>query len=388
MEYMPGERTIAHVDMDAFFAAVEQRDNPELRGKPVLVGHDGPRGVVATASYEARPFGCRSAMPMAAARRLCPQAIVVPVSGRRYGQVSRQIFDILDRFAPVVQPMSVDEAFCDLTGTERLLGDAVDVARRIKQTIRDETQLAASVGLAANKFLAKLASDMDKPDGLTVVPRQNIPAFLAPLPIERMWGVGKVTAERLHLHGIRTFGDVQQMSIEQLGPIVGNTAEHLHRLAHGIDDRPVHTDREAKSISQETTFGQDIADPDTVRTVLLGQTEQVAGRLRKAQLLALSVTVKIRYGDFETITRSVTLNDPTDATDVLWLAAKELYDKWVRSGFRPVRLIGMGAARLGEPHGIQQNLFADSQDIRRRQLDNAVDQIRDRFGKKSIHRGG
>jgi DNA polymerase-4 len=385
---MPGERTIAHVDMDAFFAAVEQRDHPELRGKPVLVGHDGPRGVVATASYEARPFGCRSAMPMAVAKRLCPQAIVVPVKGRRYGEVSRQIFDILDRFAPVVEPMSVDEAFCDLTGTERLLGDAVDVARRIKQAIHDETQLTASIGLAANKFLAKLASDMDKPDGLTVVPRESIPAFLAPLPIERMWGVGKVTAERLHLHGIRTFGDAQQMSIEQLTPIAGNAAEHLHRLAHGIDDRPVHTDREAKSISQETTFDHDIDDPDTVRTVLLGQTEQVAGRLRKAQLLASSVTVKIRYGDFETITRSLTLNDPTDATDMLWQATKQLYDKWVRSGFRPVRLIGMGAARLGEHQGVQQGLFADPQNTRRRQLDNAVDQIRDRFGTKSIHRGG
>ncbi|MBI1373731.1 MAG: DNA polymerase IV [Phycisphaera sp.] len=383
-------RWIAHVDMDAFFASIEQLDFPELRGRPVLVGYDGPRGVVAAASYEARRFGCHSAQPMSIARRRCPDAVIQPVRGRRYRELSQAIFAILDDFSPLVEPLSIDEAFIDLTGTGRLLGDPVDVCRAIRQRIRDEVQLTASVGLAPNKFLAKIASDLDKPDGLTVIKHAEVDARLAPLPIGRLWGVGPVTEKKLQAIGVRTIGDLHRKPRDWFDGHFGNDGERYHRLAHGVDDRPVTPDHDAKSIGHEQTFGADLDDPADVRRILLDHVENVARRIRKHGLRARTITLKIRYGDFETITRSTTLDRPTDATDTLWAASRELFDKWATASFRPVRLIGMHASQLsrGDAGDEQLDLFDDGSGERKRQVDAATDRIVDKFGKGSIRRGG
>ena len=371
--------------MDAFYASVEQRDDPALRGRPVLVGSPSRRGVVAAASYEARPYGCRSAMPMSVALRRCPHAAVVPPRFERYAAVSEQIFALFRRVAPVVEPLSVDEAFLDLTGTERLLGDAAEVARDIKATIRREVGLTASVGVAPNKFLAKLGSDLGKPDGLTVITAENLDRILLPLPVDRIWGVGPVTADRLARAGIRTIGDLRARPLADLERLLGSAAQHVLRLAHGQDERPVEPPGEAKSLSHEHTFEEDVADPEEVRAVLRSQAEDVGRRLRREGLLARTVTVKIRYGDFETITRSTTLPAPTDLTDDLGRAAAGLFTAWARTSFRPVRLIGMGTSHLAhEP--AQLDLFPDPEHERRRQLDRAVDDIRRRFGPDSIGR--
>jgi DNA polymerase-4 len=305
--------------MDAFFAAVEQLDRPELRGKPVLVGGDPKgRGVVSTASYEARPFGCHSAMPMAKAVRLCPQGIVVRPRMDRYAEVSQQILGILEQFTPLVEPLSIDEAFLDVTGSTRLLGPAEIIATELKRRIRAATDLAASAGLAPNKFLAKLASDSQKPDGLVVVAPDHVGEFLKPLPIARLWGVGKATLPRLERLGIRTFGDALRLSEADWRREFGEHGTQFHRLVRGIDDREVVPDREARSISHEVTFPMDIGDHDHLRAVILDQTDHVARRLRRHQLLARTVVLKVRSGDFTTIARQSTLRDPTDQSEALW----------------------------------------------------------------------
>ena len=370
--------------MDAFFASVEQLDQPELRGKPVLVGYDGPRGVVAAASYEAREFGCHSAQPMAAAKRLCPHASIVPVRGERYRDVSRQMFAILEKFSPVVEPLSVDEAFLDLGGTQRLLGDAADVARRLKETIRAQLHLTASIGVAPNKFLAKLASDMQKPDGLVVIRADEVEELLAPMPVTRLWGIGRATAARLANIGVRSIADLRRTPIERLSRYLGAEAQRYVNLSHGHDERQVTPDREAKSISHEQTFGVDLIEPAEVRRVLLDQVEQVAQRLRRHGLTARGVSLKIRYGDFKTITRSATLDAPTDSTAPIWRAAQELFDAW---RFEPVRLIGVAADRLMQGEG-QLDLFRDPKNEKQRKLDAVADQINQRFGKRAIHRQG
>jgi len=379
------ERPILHADLDAFFAAVEQLDRPELRGKPVLVGSDRRRGVVATASYEARRYGCHSALPMAIALRRCPDAVVVRGRFARYEALSKQIFAVYRDFTPLVEPVSIDEAFLDVTGTERLLGPAVEVARAVKNRVRDETGLTVSVGVAPNKFLAKLASDLEKPDGLTVIRPETVDAVLTPLAIERMWGVGPAVAATMRRHGIKTFGDLRRRSPRELESLFGSGGRHYLRLACGEDERPVSPHGEIKSISHEQTFEEDLEQRDDVRTVLLHQTEDVGRRLRRKKRLARTVTVKIRYGDFETVTRSSTLRAPTDATDELWRTAAALFDRWARSGFRPVRLIGMGAKNLVHPDE-QMELFPDPTQQRDRRLDDAVDRIRDRYGRGAIRR--
>lgn len=371
--------------MDAFFAAIVQRDEPALRGRPVLVGGSGPRGVVTTASYEARPFGCRSAMPMATARRLCPQAIVVPVPGEAVRAASAKVFEILEDFSPLVEPVSVDEAFIDLTGTQRLLGDPADVARRIKARILESLQLTASIGVAFNKFLAKLASDLNKPDGLTILTPADFTQTLRPLPITRLWGVGPAMQHRLEAHGLHTIGDLQRLDADLLQQWFGSFGRHIHQLAHGIDDRPVVPNREARSIGQEQTFGQNLDDPQTVRHVMRGQSEEVGRRLRRHGLLARSVTVKIRFGDFQTITRQSTFDEPTDLTDDLARAATALFDAWAASAFQPVRLIGVTTGNLG--HAAQPSLFPDAQRQRRRELDRTLDAIASRFGSDTVQRG-
>ncbi|HEY7087367.1 MAG TPA: DNA polymerase IV [Tepidisphaeraceae bacterium] len=380
-------RSILHVDMDAFYAAIEQLDNPELRGKPILVGGNGPRSVVTTASYEARPFGCRSAMPMAAAKRMCPQAIIVRPRFERYHEVSGRMFGILEDFTPVIEPLSIDEAFLDLTGTERLLGEAAGVAGKIKERVRGELGLTISVGVAPSKFLAKLASDLQKPDGLTVIRPQDIDRILPPLPISKIWGIGPKTAARLNGLGIRTIGDIRKLPLDLLSARFGSEGERYHRLAHGIDGRSVTPDSAAKSIGQEQTFGINIADADELRTILLGQVEHVARRLRKHGLRARGVSLKIRDGDFNTITRAATLETATDVTQLLWETARGIFDQWARASFKPLRLLGVQATSLARG-GEQMPLFADRKLEQQRKVDAAVDRISEKFGSDAIRRGG
>jgi DNA polymerase-4 len=381
-------RVILHVDMDAFFASIVQLDEPALRGQPVLVGHDGPRGVVTAASYEARPFGCRSAMPMAEAKRRCPQAVVVGVPGERVREMSWRLFDLLGRFSPLVQPMSVDEAFVDLTGAERLFGDPAEAAERLRAMVREELGLTASVGVAPNKFLAKLASDLNKPDGLTLVPfdRDEAAAWLAGMPIGRLWGIGPKAEQRLGQRGIRTIGDLQRTEPKWLAAWFGEEAEHLRRLAFGLDERPVVPDHQAKSIGHEQTFGQDLTHPQEVLAMLADHVEQVGWRVRRHGLTAGRVTVKIRFGEFQTITRSTTLEHQTDRTAELWRAARELFERWSAASFQPVRLIGVSAGRLSTEPG-QMDLFGEAEARRQQVVDHAVDRILDRFGKRAIRRG-
>jgi DNA polymerase-4 len=380
-------RTIFHVDMDAFFAAIAVLDDPSLRGKPVLTGGTGRRGVVTTASYEARVFGCRSAMPMATALRLCPNAICVKVPGERIREKSRQMFAVLDRYSPKVQPLSVDEAFLDLTGSERLMGPPEEIARRLKDDIKQTTGLVASVGVAFNKFLAKLASDLEKPDGLTIITPDNLDAVLCPLPVEKLWGVGPATQRKLQNQNIKTVADLRRRSEAQLRQTFGDLGGRFYRLSRGLDDRPVVPDHQAKSIGHEQTFGENLTDPQQVRRILLDQAEQVGTRLRRHEARARGVTVKIRFGDFQTITRSTTLPEPSDLTQTLYRAARGLFDTWAERSFSPVRLIGVSAYPLSRD-GEQPALFADPQAEKQKKIDQTLDRITDRFGKRSVHRGG
>lgn len=379
---MPLSRTILHVNMDAFFASVEQRDDPALRGRPVLVGGQGGRGVVAAASYEARRFGCRSAMPMAEAVRRCPDAVVVSPSFARYEADSTRIMEILETASPLVEPLSIDEAFVDVTGSLRLLGNGPAIAARLKETIKDELGLNASVGIAPCKFVAKIASDLEKPDGLTVFEEEGLAGRLASLPIGRMWGIGPKSEARFQARGVRTFGDLQTWSAESLVASFGAAAARFHDLSHGRDERPVVGDRTAKSVGHEQTFGVDLSDPQEVEAVLLRHVERVAARLRRRNRHAKSIVVKIRDGEFVTNTRSKTLDDPTDRTDILWKTARSLFREW---NFRPVRLVGMSAERFEDA---VPNLFStgDEEDARNRRLDATTDAIRGRFGGEAIAR--
>lgn len=388
MPRMP--RTIFHVDMDAFFAAIAVLDNPGLAGKAVLTGGTGPRGVVTTASYEARRFGCHSAMPMSQALRLCPHAVCVKVPGDRIREKSRAMFAVLDDFSPLVQPLSVDEAFLDMTGTDRLMGPPEQVARELKDRIfRGTGGLVASVGVAPNKFLAKLASDLEKPDGLTVIPptEDGIRAVLDPLPISKIWGIGPATQARLEKRGIKKVADLRELSEDQLKQAFGEHARRYFRLSRGLDDRPVIPDRVAKSIGHEQTFRENLTDPDAIRAVLLDQSEQVGYRLRKHAARARGITVKIRFGDFQTITRSHTLDTPTDVTETIYHAARDLFNRWAETSFRSVRLVGVSAYPLTHRGG-QADLFPDPRKLKQQQLDSALDRITTRFGKRTIRRGG
>lgn len=384
---MPPSRAILHVDMDAFFASVEQRDHPEYRGKPLLVGGDGPRGVVAAASYEARVFGCHSAQPMVIAKRLCPHAIIV--SGRHgdYKAVSKQVFAILDRFSPVVQPISIDEAFVDVSGSTKLFGSPTDIAKEIRRLVKEEVNLTCSVGVAPNKFLAKLASDMDKPDGFFVIEHDNIQQILDPLPVTDLPGVGPAGAKSLARMGVRTVENLRALPLEILTARMGEFGAQLYRLSRGIDDRPVRVDRQAKSISHEHTFETDLDDPDEVRALIARQAQDVANRLRHHARYAKTVSIKVRFGDFETITRSTTLESQTDETRAIHDAARALFDTWART-FRPVRLIGVGLSGLTDAPA-QAGLF-DVHDHcvsnKSRAVDRAADAIADRFGKDAITR--
>ena len=325
-------------------------------------------------------------MPTAQALRLCPHAVCVMVPGERIRQKSREVFSILERYSPLVQPLSVDEAFLDMTGTARALGPPEEVARKLKLEISKETGLTASVGVAFNKFLAKLASDLDKPDGLVVVTPDNLDATLLPLPVSKVWGIGPATQRRLERHRIRTVADLRRLSAERLTRLFGENGERFYRLCRGIDHRPVVPDRTAKSIGHEQTFAANLTDPDHVRSVLLDQAEQVGRRLRAHGYTARGVTVKIRFGDFQTLTRSHTLHTPTDLDVELYAAGRALFDRWAATSFSPVRLIGLSASPVLRGAG-QQPLFAQADRHKQQRLDAALDRITERFGKRTVHRG-
>lgn len=381
---------ILHVDMDAFYASVEEREQPSLAGKPVIVGGTPEgRGVVAAANYAAREFGVFSAMATAKALRLCPDAIVLPPRMDFYAGVSRQIREIFERYTPVVEPLSLDEAFLDSTGSTQLFGSVETIGRAIKDDIRNELNLIASVGVAPNKFLAKLASDLEKPDGFTVITPDTVQATLDPLPVARIWGVGRVTQQKFDDISVRTIGELRQISLARLQQQFGKSGEHFWNLARGIDHRDVVADREAKSISHETTFAKDVRDMDVLRAWLMELTEQVARRLRRNSITGRTVQLKVRYADFDTITRSKSLPQATHATRALWEVASDLLMTQLPARPLEVRLLGMGVTNLQpDTVAVQQSLFAEesvteNQDSR---LDEVADQIRQKFGTKSLRR--
>ncbi len=380
-------RVILHADLDAFFASVEQLDHPEWRGRPVLVGGRGPRSVVAAASYEARRHGCRSAMPMAQALRLCPSAIVAPPRGARYREISAAFMAILGRIGPEVEPLSVDEAFVDATGSQRLHGSGARMAELVRAWTRSELGLTVSVGVAASKFVAKIASDLEKPDGLTVIDPERTIEVLAPLPIERMWGVGPRTVPRVHAAGIRTFADLQAIDAAEARRRLGEAGAHWWALARGIDARAVEPGREARSIGHEETFDSDLSSEIEVAHRLLPLVEDTARRLRRHGVRASTVTLKIRLGDFTTLTRSHSLDASTDRTDTLWEVARHLLRTWAATGFKPVRLVGVQCANL-ERRSDEDGLFPDLEQERQRALDAATDRIAARFGAEAVRRGG
>jgi len=394
---MPAERNhILHVDMDAFYAAIEQLDHPEWRGKPVIVGSPpDQRGVVSTCSYEARVFGVRSAMPSRTAGRLCPHGIYAPPRMERYVEVSRQLMALFEEVTPLVEPLSLDEAFLDVSGAPRAWGDATAIAETLRRRIRERLHLTASVGVAVNKFLAKVASDLHKPDGLTVVPEspEAILAFLAPLPVGKLWGVGKVSAQRLEQAHLRTIGDLQRTPPATLQALLGaGFAAHIRELAEGRDDRPVVTDWDEKSISNENTFLDDIDDRAEVWQMLLELTENVGARLRHQHKEARTAQIKLRFKDFRTLTRQTTFARPQSSDRALLRAARVLFEREPLP--QPVRLIGFGVSNLvhagAEACEEQPSLFAEPAASRPKtdqRLDTAVDRVRDRFGDRAILRG-
>ena len=372
-------RAILHVDMDAFYASVEERDRPELRGKPLIVGGTGGRGVVAAASYAVRRFGVRSAMPMREALRLCPHAVCVRPRMGRYQEISVQVFAIFREFTPLVEGLSLDEAFLDVTASQQLLGGPDEIGAEIRRRILARTGLTASVGIATNKLLAKIASDLNKPDGMCRIDAGNIREILDPLPIHKLFGVGKKTLPTVLAAGIETFGDARTASDEVLWRAFGKHGKSMRDRAGGLDDRPVEAEREEKSISAEETFETDLRRPKELRTQLKNLADRTASRLRAQKLQAGCVNVKIRRADFSTYTRQRVLEPPTQETAVIAAAAEALLEAWVASQPRAaVRLLGVGVSDLRVL--VQSDLFSGPQPEPGARLDSAVDGIRDRFG--------
>ncbi len=382
--------------MDAFYAAIEVLDHPEWKGLPLVVGAaPDQRGVVSTCSYEARRFGIHSAMPSRTAGKLCPQAIFVPVHMERYAEISAQIMNIFQEFTPLVEPLSLDEAFLDVGGALRTWGTALSLARELKKRIKARTELTASVGIAPNKFLAKMASDMHKPDGLTVVPatEPEIMAFLAPLPVTKMWGIGKVTGARLAKEGIRTIGQLQALGPAALVRLFGKTgAADMAALSRGRDNRPVITHWEEKSISNEHTFAEDEPDPGLVRQRLLELAEEVGRRLRQSGKLARTAQIKLRFGDFSTITRQTSFSAALNNDRELIACALDLFER--EQVKRAIRLVGFGVSNLvgaDQAAPTQPELFAElsgrAQDSRNKKIDQVVDRLRKSFGRDAIKRG-
>ena len=383
---MSWPRVIVHVDMDAFFASVEQVCHPEWRGKPVIVGADPRggkgRGVVAAASYEARSFGVHSAMPISQAFRRCPHGIYVRPNGSLYADYSRKIMALLTEFTPLVQPISIDEAFLDVTGSVHLYGSVRALGRAIKQRIFLETGLRASIGIAPNKSVAKMASDAGKPDGLVVVLPDGVQAFLDPLPVESLWGVGRKTRQRLATMGIKTIGQLRQYPREVLKQHFGKWGSVLWQLARGVDERPVCTDEAVKSISHEHTFDQDQHDPEILEATLLQLSEKVAARLRKKHLKGQTIQLKIRFADFSTFNRNKRLSSPTSLTEDIYRVCLGLMEEF-RSAPLPVRLLGVGVTHLVPERGSQMSLW-DAQNHRKQALEQVVDALHEKYGQSIL----
>lgn len=375
--------------MDAFFASVEQFDNPELRGQPVIVGGRGPRGVVAAASYEARRFGVRSAMPGREAQAKCPQGIFVAPRMARYREVSDRVFETMRSMTPLVEGLSLDEAFLDITGSLKLFGTPRNVGEMLRAGVLAATGLNVSIGIAPSKFVAKIASDLEKPAGFVIVAPTGVQAFLDPLPVKRLWGLGPKTLPRVENAGLKTFRDVREARIELLRSLLGNQAERFRQLAAGIDDRAVNPVREDKSVSAEETFSRDLRELAELEKVLLALVDKVATRLRRNALLPRTVTLKIRQHDFTTHTRSHTFQPPSNDTAILWQQSRRLLQTWWRAHPRAaIRLLGMGTSQF---EAIEQaDLFsaapAISEQRTRKPVDALVDSIRDRFGATSLTR--
>ena len=388
-------RSIIHVDMDAFYASIEQLDDSSLRGKPVIVGGAGPRGVVATASYEARPFGVHSAMPMAQAVKLCPQATVLPSRISRYKEFSDHIFDIFRSFTPLVETLSLDEAFLDVSASEKLFGSGMDIARAVKQKIFRETRLTASAGIAPNKFVAKIASDIRKPDGLYAVEPEGLISFLHPLPVAKLWGVGKITSKTFESRGITTIGDLSKLPRTVLVNTWGKLGARLYDLSRGIDDRTVAPDSERKSLGSERTFAEDIHTVDMLTPILLSQSQEVARRLRKQSLSASTITIKIKFarrhanGTYPLITRSNTIPSPTnDAAHIYRVAARLL--KNAPNISEGVRLIGIHTSGFSQTSATAQlDLFLPPSSNReeKTKLGQAIDTLSEKYGDRIITLG-
>ena len=384
-----GKRVILHVDMDAFYAAVEERENPALRGKPVVVGSEPKegrgRGVVATANYAARRYGIGSAMPISEAWRRCPKAVYLRPRMRLYADVSRQIRAVFERFTDLIEPISIDEAFLDVTASRRLYGDGPAIAGLIKDAIRKEERLTASIGCAGSKFIAKIASDLDKPDGLVVVRAGGEAEFLAPLPIGRLWGAGPKALERFRRLGCATIGDAAGVDRDVLVRAFGDSmGDRFHRLSRGVDDRPVVPDHIRKSLGKEMTFGEDVSDRRIVERTLLDLTEQVAALLRRKGLAGATVTVKLRWEGFETVTRQRTLQSPVNTVEKIWPVAREL----LRTADRPqlrIRLVGVTLSALDRAAGGQADMFVPDTGADTRVAE-AVDALVERFGSGTVTR--
>lgn len=378
-------KAIIHLDMDAFYAAVEVLDNPSLKGKPVIVGGSQKRGVVSSASYESRKFGVHSAQPTATAMRLCPQGIFLPVRMSRYRDVSEEVFEIFSQFTPLVEPLSIDEAFLDVTGSVKLFGPPKEIAEIIKRAVFEEIGITVSAGVAPCKFVAKIASDLRKPDGLTIVPEGEVKAFLDPLPIEKLWGVGKVTQRALTLLGVRTIGDLSRLPLEVLEKNFGKLGTHLHLLSQGIDDRNVEVSQEVKSIGHEETFAHDLLDMEVIRRELLSLATRVSRRLRGHRIVGKTVTLKVKYHNFVQITRSETLPTCTDDGGEIFRRCCGLLEK-TQVGKKPVRLLGISVSQLlvQEEKG-QLSLFQPGFTPRKRKrLNLALDRISEKFGEDGI----
>jgi len=402
---MNNEREILHLDMDAFYASVEVLDDTSLRGKPVIVGGGMKRGVVAAASYEARKFGVHSSIPMAKARRLCAHGVFLPVRMERYKEVSDRVFGIFRRYTPLVEPVSLDEAFLDITASVRLFGPPEEIARKIRAEVRAETGLTVSAGVASSKFVAKIASDMNKPDGLTVVPRGKEQEFLGPLRVGRLWGVGEATRSALAEMGVQTIGDLAGAPEEAVVRKLGKHGAHLHRLAHGIDDREVEPEREIKSMGREETFDEDLLEMLALRRELLDIATRTAARLRNHSLKGRTVTLKVKYSDFRLVTREVTLPLGIDDGGEIFRQALTLLEK-TEAGKKPVRLLGIYLSNFGvepgrdagsgqiplfghrpQPDGSSPRSRGLRDPARTAKLNEAVDRIRGKYGEKGVRPG-
>jgi len=377
---------IIHADMDAFFAEVERIDNPEIEGKAVIIGGVGlgDRGVVSTASYEARKYGVHSAMPIAAAKKLCPDGIYLPARHKRYSQMSAEIFDILTKYTPLVEKISIDEAFLDIKGCERLYGNSLQIAEKIKDDVYSQTGLKISIGLSVNKFLAKLASDFDKPDGLTVVPAEDIKNFLRDLHIERIWGVGSKFKKSLSEIGVNYVKDIWPYSLNELENLFGKSGVKLYYLSRGIDERKVEVRNEIKSVSHEETFFDNLSDYSEIMAYLFKLSEKVYFRLRENNFYGKTIFIKIRYDNFNTISRQISFQRSFNSTDEIYKFSKKLIDNNNLLD-KEIRLLGVGVSGLVDENNRQLNLFEDNKgDSEKKNLDKVVDNLKRKYGFNSI----